>query len=87
MQMPKLMSSPEPLYPAAARERSLEGVVLLDAFVDAKGNVAEVKVISGPLLLQQAAADALRRWKYQPARLDGQPIAVHTQVSVSFKIR
>jgi TonB family protein len=87
IQMPKLITSPEPLYPAAARERSLEGVVLLDAFVDAKGNVAEVKVISGPVLLQQAAVDALRRWKYQPARLDGQPIALHTQVSVSFKIR
>ena len=86
IQMPKLIASPEPLYPAAARERSLGGVVLLDALVDAKGNVAEVKVISGPLLLQQAAVEALRRWKYQPARLDGQAIAVHTQVSVGFKI-
>lgn len=85
--MPKLITSPEPLYPIAAKQRSLEGVVVLDAFVDAKGNVGEVKVISGPMLLQQAAVDALRRWKYQPARLDGQPTGVHTQVSVSFKIR
>ena len=84
--MPRVISSPDPLYPTTARAQSVEGVVVMDALVDAVGNVAEVKVISGPVLLRQAAMDALRRWKYQPARLDGQPTAVHTNVNIRFAL-
>jgi len=87
MEMPKLISSPDPQYPAAARAQSLEGVVALDALVDATGKVADVRVISGPILLRQAAIDALRKWKYQPAQLNGQPTAVHTNVNIRFAIR
>jgi protein TonB len=86
LQMPRVISSPDPLYPTTARAQSVEGVVVMDALVDAVGNVAEVKVISGPVLLRQAAMDALRRWKYQPARLDGQPTAVHTNVNIRFAL-
>jgi protein TonB len=87
IEMPKLISSPDPLYPAAARAQALEGVVALDALVDATGKVAEVKAISGPMMLRQAAIDALRKWKYQPARVDGQPTAVHTNVNIRFALR
>lgn len=87
METPKLIASPNPLYPAAARAQSLEGVVTLDALVDAAGNVAEVKALSGPMLLRQAAVDALRRWKYQPARLNGLPTSTHLQVNIAFKLR
>jgi protein TonB len=86
METPKLIASPNPLYPAAARAQSLEGVVTLDALVDAAGNVAEVKALSGPMLLRQAAIDALRRWKYQPARLNGLPTSTHMQVNIAFKL-
>jgi len=86
LQMPRLISAPDPLYPATARAQNLEGIVLMDALVDATGNVAAVKVISGPILLRQAAMDALRKWKYQPARLDGQPTAVHTNVNIRFTL-
>jgi periplasmic protein TonB len=87
VEMPKLISSPEPIYPAAARAQSLEGVVVLDALVDATGKVAEVKALSGPMLLRQAAIDALRKWKYQPGQVDGQPTAVHTNVNIRFALR
>jgi protein TonB len=87
IQMPKLISSPDPKYPAAARSQSAEGVVAMDALVDATGKVTEVKVISGPTTLREAAADAVRKWKYEPARLDGLPTAVHTNVSITFKLR
>ena len=86
LQMPRLISAPDPLYPATARGQNVDGIVSMDAFVDAAGNVTEVKVISGPILLRQAAIDALRKWKYQPARLDGQPTAVHTNVNIRFTL-
>jgi len=46
-----------------------------------------MKVISGPALLHQAAKDALRLWKYQPATLNGQPMAMHLTVTVQFKLQ
>ncbi len=83
---PKLASSPSAIYPAMARNSNIEGVVVVDALVDASGTVTQAQAVSGPTLLRQAAADSVRSWKYQPAKLNGQPIAVHTQVSVDFHL-
>jgi periplasmic protein TonB len=87
LEAPKLVYSPAPLYPAMARTLNLQGVVVVDALVGVTGNVTEMKVVSGPMLLRQAAMDALRNWKYQPARLNGQPIALHTNLNFSFTLR
>jgi hypothetical protein len=43
-----------------------------------------LKIVSGPLLLYQAAADALKKWKYEPTHLNDQPIAVQTIVAIKF---
>jgi protein TonB len=87
LQEPTLISSSAPIYPSLARATKVEGVVVLDVLVDATGKVADVKVISGPASLRQAAIDAMRQWKYQPARLNGQPIAIHTNVNINFSLR
>ena len=84
LQMPKVISSPPPIYPDLARSQGVQGIVVMDALIDASGTVAAVKVISGPLTLRQAAMDALRRWRYQPARLNGQPTSVHISVNINF---
>jgi TonB family protein len=84
LQMPKLISSIQPTYPDVARAEAVQGTVVMDALIDTTGTVTGVKVTSGPLVLRQAAMDALRRWKYQPARLNGQPTSVHMNVSISF---
>ena len=84
---PKLISSPAALYPAEARTAHIQGDVAIDAFIDESGKVAATKVISGPPVLQQAAISAVRSWKYQPARLDGQPISIHIRVDVNFQIQ
>jgi protein TonB len=86
LQPPQLISSPPPAYPANARAQRVQGVVVLDALVDETGKVVETVVISGPLLLQSAAQEALRNWKYQPARLNGEPIPVHTKVNLRFNL-
>jgi protein TonB len=60
--------------------------VVIDAVIDAEGNVVEMKVISGHPLLIPAALDALRKWKYEPTYLNEQPVAVQLAVTVNFAI-
>jgi general secretion pathway protein A len=84
LQPAKLLSSPPPFSPSLARTEKMQGVVMIDALVDVTGKVTDMRVISGPARLTRAAMDTLRTWKYEPARLDGQPIAVHTQVRINF---
>jgi TonB family protein len=81
---PHLLKSVAPSYPATARAQNIAGDVKIDALIDAKGGVGAVKVISGPVLLHQAALDAVKQWKYEPAQLNGQPTAIHLTVTVHF---
>lgn len=75
------------IYPPQARAVGQHGTVVLEALVGENGSVRDVKVISGPPLLRQAATDAVRRWKYRPFKLNGKPIATPTQVQVEFKLQ
>jgi len=84
LQPPKLVSSPELTSSSLALTEKMQGVVVIDALVDATGKVTDMTVISGLPRLTQAAMQALRTWKYEPARLQGQPIAMHMKVSINF---
>jgi len=79
-----LLKSVPPVYPALAKTNHVTGEVTLDALIDSTGKVTDVKVITGPTLLRQAAMDALRLWKYEPALLDGHPVSTHLAVTVKF---
>jgi len=81
----QLLKSVPPLYPPMARSQHISGNVQVDALIDASGNVAAVKLISGPPLLRSAALDAVKQWKYSPALLDGHPTAMHLVVTVQFR--
>jgi protein TonB len=81
----RLISSAPPAYPPLARSQGVEGDVTLDALIDETGRVTKVKTISGPALLQQAAAAAVRQWKYEPATLDGKAVPMHITVTVKFR--
>jgi TonB family protein len=83
----RLLSSISPSYPALAKSQHIEGDVRVDALIDANGHVSAMKVISGPTLLHQAAMDALRQWKYQPAMLDGKAVPMHLTVTLQFRLR
>jgi protein TonB len=83
----RLLSSTAPGYPSLAKTQRIEGAVKIDALVDANGRVSSMKVVSGPVLLHQAAMDALRQWKYQPATLDGKPVSMHLTVTVQFRLQ
>jgi TonB family protein len=83
----QLLKSVPPEYPAIAKAQHISGKVEIDALIDASGNVASVKVQSGPALLHRAALEAVKQWKYKPAMLDGEPTSMHLIVTVEFRGR
>ncbi len=83
---PKPIVQVRPDYPVLARQARIQGQVQIDAVLDEQGNVVEMKVVSGPPLLYQAAEDALKKWKYEPTYLNDQPIAVQMIVTITFAL-
>ena len=81
----RLLQSVPPIYPPTARAQNISGDVKIDALIDANGNVSSVKIISGPALLHQAALNAVKQWKYEPAQLNGKPTPVQIAVTVHFR--
>jgi TonB family protein len=75
----------EPVYPPEARKDRLEGVIALDVVVGRDGSVVSMKALNGPDVLAHAAMDALRWWKFEPYRINGEPVVVETTVAVEFK--
>jgi protein TonB len=86
LQQPKLLSSVAAVYPSVARAQRVQGDVVIDALIDVTGKVSATSVVTGNPLLQKAAVDSLRLWKYQPARLNGEPIPIHINVTLVFHL-
>ena len=64
----------------------MQGVVHFRALIGADGAVKAHTTLGGPLPLAQAAADAVRQWRYQPTLVDGKPVEVTTQIDVAFTL-
>ena len=75
-----------PVYPPAARNMRASGVVKVEVTVDESGAVSEVQKTSGPSLLQTAARDAVRKWKFKPFVRDGQPVRATGFVNFNFSL-
>jgi protein TonB len=75
-----------PLYPPIAVASRTEGTVVLQATISRSGTIANLHVISGPMMLQQAALNAVQQWRYRPYLLSGEPVEVETTVNVIFKL-
>jgi len=82
-----LIKRVEPRYPVNALATHTQGTVQIDATIDKEGRVLNPKVLSGSVLLASAALDAVRQWRYKPYLLDGQPVEIHTQITINFKMR
>jgi periplasmic protein TonB len=74
----------QPDYPALARIAHVQGTVVLHAVIGKDGTIKDLHVVSGPVLLVRAAENAVSQWRYRPYILNGDPIEVDTQVTVSF---
>jgi len=75
-----------PEYPERARQARVQGTVVLDTVVSGKGAVTQVKVVSGPEALSEAAAAAVRWWRYEPYSVNGRPATVETTVAMDFRL-
>jgi TonB family protein len=84
---PRKVKDVPPVYPAEALNAKVQGVVLLEATVDATGTVSDAKVLRSIPLLDQAALDAVKQWEYEPTLLNGQPVPVVLTVTVNFTLR
>jgi protein TonB len=75
-------------YTEDARQRHITGDVLLEIVVQRDGSVGDVKVLQGLSWgLNERAAQAVRQWRFTPARRQGSPVDVIVEVAVEFKIR
>jgi protein TonB len=79
-----LIHKVQPQYPAIARTMHLAGTVYLRAIISTDGTVRQLEVISGNPLLANPALQAVRQWRYQPTRLNGEPVEVETFITVHF---
>lgn len=79
----KLLQRYNPVYPNSAA--GLAGEVVLRATISKDGKVTHVTIVSGHALLAQSAAAAVKRWRYEPFRLNGVPIEIESTIVVNFK--
>jgi protein TonB len=85
---PVLVSKVEPDYPFAARRIGLGGRVTVSAVIGLDGSVESAEILgSSNSLFDQAALDAVRKWRYRPATMNGQPVRVFFTVRVDFVVR
>jgi protein TonB len=82
-----LVQKTMPVYPAIARATRTQGTVVLQATISRNGTIENLRVASGPAMLQQAAMDAVSSWRYRPYLLSGEPVEVETTVNVVFKLQ
>jgi protein TonB len=75
-----------PVYPPLGRVMRVEGTVSLAATISKTGTIENLRVVSGPPILQQAALDAVKTWLYRPYLLNREPIEVETTVNVIFTL-
>jgi protein TonB len=73
-----------PRYPAAAKQMRIGGKVDVDAQVDDQGRVTKAAAVNGPGILQEAAVEAVKKWKFKPATLHGANISSTARVTVIF---
>ena len=81
-----LLTKTQPVYPAIAKAARISGTVVLQATISKTGSIENLHVVSGPAMLQQAAMDAVRTWKYKPYLLNGDPVEVDTKINVIYSL-
>jgi len=81
-----LVQKTTPVYPPIAKAARVSGTVVIQAMISKTGSIENLKVISGPAMLQSAAMDAVRTWRYRPYLLNNEPVEVETTVNVIFTL-
>ena len=86
IRVPTKIKHVAPVYPALAQSVRKEGTVILEAVINEKGEVSQVRVLRSVELLDGAALDAVRQWRFTPTLLNGQPVPIVMTVTVTFRL-
>ena len=81
---PRKLVDVSPVYPIIASRARIEGVVVLEAVIDERGHVGRIRVLRSVALLDSAAIDAVKQWRYTPTLLNGVPVPVLMTITVQF---
>lgn len=85
---PMRLDGPNPRYPEQARQEGINGVVVMDCVITEDGSVRDVKVVnSNAHILSEAAVEAVEQWTFEPATLDGIPVAIRYTLTVRFNLK
>lgn len=87
VQRPQIIGRVDPQYTETARRARIIGVVIVEALIDWEGCVRQPRILKGlPMGLDKAALDAVRNWTFEPATLEGEPVAVYYMLTVNFTL-
>jgi protein TonB len=84
---PTPVSQSAPGYPAEAKAAGIEGTVIIKYVVSERGDVTSAELVRGPAELAPACLTAVKGWRFQPALLEGRPVAVYRMARFPFRIR
>ena len=83
---PKKLVDAKPVYPQIAQAAKVQGVVILEVIIDTTGGIRDAKVLRSIPLLDQAALDAVKQWRFTPTVMNGNPAEVIMTVTVAFTL-
>ena len=83
---PRKIHDVRPVYPPAARESGVEGLVVLEATIDPTGEVSDIEVLKSVPELDEAAIAAVEQWRYEPTLVDGEPVSILMTVTINFML-
>jgi protein TonB len=86
-EMPRKVHDVAPSYPAIARAAGVDGTVIVEAVIAVDGSVRDARVLKSIPLLDRAALDAVKQWRYAPTRLNGVAVPVIVTVTVRFRLQ
>ena len=85
--VPTKIADARPIYPDIARSARVEGTVVIEAVLDTAGRVTQARIVKSVPLLDQAALNAVRQWRYTPSIYAGHPVAVLMTVTIRFTLQ
>ena len=85
--VPELNQAIGTTYPLLGQRMRVQGSVVLQAVIDAAGNIEDLRVLTGPAILTAAAQQAVRQWRFKPYLQNGQPVETKARITVNFSIR
>jgi len=84
---PRKIADARPIYPDLARSAHVEGLVVMEAVLDPSGHVTQLRLVKSVPLLDQAAMDAVRQWRYTPSMYYGKPVSVLMTITIRFTLQ